>query len=211
MFTMEGFWENFMANKFQQICKNVATTKARTFILGLAFISVSLFISSSALAVCKAGKVGVTIINPAGKVKEICVAEAAVSKIGGPGDVVISAVCPCFSQEDVQAMFNSDPSSSCGVVSGVTFGPGEPCTKTWCVGNSPWTRFMSGEGPDNSSLFGWNEHTGNCVYPETIVELGAKQPANECWYSTLVGGIWFSYISETQSKACSSILDTFIP
>lgn len=102
------------------------------FLTGLAAIGMSLFFSQPVFAECGPGETAVTIINPAGKVIELCVPEAAVSAIeeGNPG-AVIPATCPCFSQDEVEA----DPNRSslqCESFAGRTGSSLEVCSGIRC-------------------------------------------------------------------------------
>ena len=99
--------------------------KTRFLICSIVVLSLSMFIASAALAECRPGKIEVTIVTPAGKVIVICVPEHAVDQIGGPGDVVIPATCPCFSLEEVELAISNDP-YACGQ-RGVGISDGEPC------------------------------------------------------------------------------------
>jgi hypothetical protein len=54
-----------------------------------------------AQAECPPGKTLTEIINPTGKVIEICVSDAAIDKIGGPSDIVAPAACPCWTAESI--------------------------------------------------------------------------------------------------------------
>jgi hypothetical protein len=53
---------------------------------------------------CDGGLVGVTVVNPNGKVRELCVRPNTVDMIGEKSDRVIKAVCPCFSLEDLDSL-----------------------------------------------------------------------------------------------------------
>lgn len=58
---------------------------------------------SVASAECPRGKEGATIYTPGGKVIEICVAAKAIKHIGGPNDIVVPDICPCWSPNDLES------------------------------------------------------------------------------------------------------------
>lgn len=70
----------------------------------MAALILSIFMGTLAFAECREGKSIVTIVTPVGKSIEICVADEAIDQIGGLGDLVIPAVCPCFSPEDIDCL-----------------------------------------------------------------------------------------------------------
>lgn len=76
--------------------------KTKTVFALVIALALTVFIATVAVAECPDGKTEVTIENPAGKVMVICVPENVVDNIGGPGDVVIPASCPCFTAADVE-------------------------------------------------------------------------------------------------------------
>lgn len=86
-------------------------TRKKTFILisTATMFVILLLMGSPALAECPDDRVGVTIITPAGRVISICVPENVVDNIGGPGDVVIAATCPCYTADDVATAVEQDP------------------------------------------------------------------------------------------------------
>jgi len=84
--------------------------KKGTTVLGFIVLAFSMLMSSSASAACTSPNQEITIINGAGKATELCVPAQAIPHIGGGGVVVIPAVCPCFSQNELQVL---DP-PTCG-------------------------------------------------------------------------------------------------
>jgi len=80
--------------------------KKQILLIGFITFCIPLLLSFSALAECNNGKIGVTIVNPAGKAIEICVPENAVpgieTGIENSGGSVVAAICPCFTQEDLE-------------------------------------------------------------------------------------------------------------
>ena len=107
---------------------------------------------------CPDGKIEVTIVNPAGKVIEICVPEHVVDNIGGGNDIVIPATCPCFSQGEVEAAFNTT-TIECVRYEGTTTTSGEPCTYVECYEPDALSYdFLAVEGPVHS------KETGLCRF-----------------------------------------------
>ena len=147
---------------------------------------------------CPSGQVRTTIVNPAGKVIEICVPEAAIPNIGGGGDTVIPAVCPCFSQEVVQAAFDSDPVLICLSTSGTTTTTGEACTFATCFDGVP-SFFEASEGPLDDKA------TGSCAYQFPTGGQFVVLFNNFC-DSTNTGRI---LLTEAEADACVAILQTF--
>jgi hypothetical protein len=165
-------------------------------ILGLLILaSVVVFaVESVSFAECPPGKVLVTIVNPAGKVVEVCVPGDVVDKIGGPKDIVVAAICPCFSQEDVEAALNDNPDIVCQQYDGTaitTTGETESCTYVRCG-----SYVESYESPEE----------GKC-------DFGGPLPAFRC----LPGSNWCSIddqclsLSPEEADACVAILKTFVP
>ena len=64
--------------------------------------------STAAPAECASNKVAVTLVNPAGKIIELCLPENAINGIeqgaNDTGTVPILGHCPCFTQEEVEAV-----------------------------------------------------------------------------------------------------------
>jgi hypothetical protein len=78
--------------------------KARIVICSAIVFAFWMLIPLAALAECPEGKREVTFINQAGKAEVICTPADTVPHIGGAGGgVVFPAVCPDFSQEEVEA------------------------------------------------------------------------------------------------------------
>lgn len=80
--------------------------KKQILVLVLVAFSISLIFNSSLLAECRNGNTAITIVNPAGKAIETCVPEVAITGIQegteNSGGTVVSAICPCFTQEDLE-------------------------------------------------------------------------------------------------------------
>jgi len=81
---------------------------------------------------CPDGKTAITIVNPAGKVIEICVPDhvAEAGNIGGGNDIVIPATCPCFTLETLDA--NIRTFGDCPLP-----GPAEPFCDDWDLASDP--------------------------------------------------------------------------
>ena len=64
--------------------------------------------STASLAECASNKVAVTLVNPAGKIIELCLPDNAISGIeqgaSNTGTQTILGHCPCFTQEEVEAV-----------------------------------------------------------------------------------------------------------
>jgi hypothetical protein len=95
--------------------------KKITTVLGFIVLAFSMLMSPSASAACNPPTKEITIINGAGKATELCVPEQAIPHIGGGGVVVIPAVCPCFSQNELEVL---DP-PTCGNARSYTEGDHE--------------------------------------------------------------------------------------
>jgi hypothetical protein len=173
--------------------------KKKLLIYSIIVLTLSLLFSSIAMAVCPPGKIEVTIVNPAGKVMTICVPEHVVDNIGGPGDVVIPAICPCFTQEFVEELLNIKP-TVCEQREGYTSISQEACTLIKCYDGENRSVFEAEEGPEDFDRYGLcgefcsplpciKEHSFNTV-------CCAK---NAC-----------KFISEEEADACVAILSTFV-
>ena len=174
--------------------------KTRFLICSIVVLSLSMFIASAALAECRPGKIEVTIVTPAGKVIVICVPEAAVDHIGGPGDVVIPAICPGFSQEEVEAVLNDYPNIVCERIDGYTLLTGDPCTYIECYDDTcEDICFGALEGPEDMGVFG----------PCCFEGIGQAMDNNICF--NCVTDYWSDEISEEEADVCAAILNTFVP
>jgi len=173
-------------------------------ILGLVILtSVFAFaVASVSLAECPPGQAPFTIVTPTGKVIEVCVPNHAVDRVGGPSDVVIAAICPCFSQEDVENVLTADPDAFCQVWEGNT-PPKEgylPCTDVTCYDSSWEPLFQTWVGPAEAS---------SCHFCVEDPPLFCRvSPPNYC-YSLATGDDLF--ITEEEAAACVAILKTFVP
>jgi len=89
----------------------------KLFMLLLILIGLVFFVSQEVIAECPDGKKDITVANPGGRVIELCVPEQVVEKIGGPQDIVVPAVCPCWSPSELDYYtdkFLEDFSNWCG-------------------------------------------------------------------------------------------------
>lgn len=164
--------------------------KRRIAIIAALLIGSGLAVSDRARAACPTDKTEVTIVNPAGKVITVCVPEAAVPSLGGGGEVVIPASCPCFSQEDIDIASSLDPTLMCRVEPGVNK-IGEPCAYARCVG----------ESYSFESLW---ENQEECSFDEPI-------PAFRVAGSFCSDGSTIVQITDDEAEACVEIIRTFVP
>lgn len=147
---------------------------------------------------CPAGKVPITIVNPGGKVIEVCVASAAIPYIGGPSDKVIAAVCPCFSQEQIAAAFANDSTMEAEIASGATI-TGESCTFGQVLSSTG--RYVYGsKGPDDKTV-------GRCSYGSSDVASWSPKYNNSCQTST---SVTMGPITAEEADACVAIIQTFV-
>jgi hypothetical protein len=172
----------------------------RTFSIStIVFAAAAAFSADPALAQrCVGGKVPTTIINPAGKAIEICVAPAAIPSIGGGGDIVIPAICPCFSQEDITSAFVGDPTFVAQSFAGTTSITNEPCTLAIAYNASLSGLFEAAEGPLDDKT------SGRCIYPTPELRVA---PNNYCVSSSIA----LKALTEAEGDACVGVLKTFVP
>jgi hypothetical protein len=150
-----------------------------------------IFVASSGEAQCPEGKVEWTVVNPAGKVVVICVPEH-VTGIGGPGDIAIPASCPCFSQEDIEAVLNKYPDVSCTYYEGKTSDTSELCSFVFCVDG---VKFYAVEAPASAG----GEKCVTKVFTDIRV--------NQC---TTVPPTSSVDVGEEEADACVQVLKTFV-
>ncbi len=168
--------------------------------------------ASAASAACPTGKSSVTIVNPAGKVIDICVPDSAIGHIGGPTDVVIAAACPCFSQETVATLLASQPTYQCYTNPGATDRSGGACTVVECYDGPSWLLDIYTQTGPVRTL-----DTGACRFPEPPwcppgISCQAYMPPaenNVCSVDSANGSTQ-SYITEAEAEACVAILKTFV-
>jgi len=174
------------------------------FLIGLAAVGISLLFNQPVFAECGAGKTDVTIINPAGKIIEICVPDAAIPAIAdaNPGGTVIPGRCPCFSPEDVESPNQTEP-LSCASSDGIT-DSGLNCTGTRCDGYSASTTQRPLHQPyfDEPCNVG---DTNDPNYPGFRYSISCKAP-NENGLSYEVDGLTLQ-----EAEACLAILETLLP
>ena len=80
-------------------------------------------------AQCTQDKTETTIASPTGKVITICIPDSAIPFIGEDEDIVIPAVCPCFSQEDIEKVNNQ----ACVIVNWSSLPEELPCLYAGCT------------------------------------------------------------------------------
>jgi len=151
-----------------------------------------------AFADCTNGKTAITIVNPAGKVIEICVPDAAIPGLQTASDnsgTIIPAICPCFTQEDVEAAFNTDQTLTCDDLGeGLSHPSNLPCLWITCVNSDKSIYIDVVTGTEDEGCY-------------TI----AERPVMRTKYSTLCGiyDEWL-IITNEESKACYAIIETFL-
>lgn len=172
--------------------------KTRIIVCGVIVLSLSMFLASAALAECRPNQVEVTIYNEhSGRITVICVNENAVEHIGGDGDIVIPAICPGFSQEEVEAALNDDPDIVCERLDGNTLPPDEqPCTLAECENNE--LIFSALLGPDIKVY-------GGCSFGGLVLTKHNK------WVINTLTAYEDFLVSDDEAYACIAILDTFVP
>lgn len=157
--------------------------KKKILVYSIIVLTLSLLFASIAMAACPPGKVEVTIVNPVGRIMTICVPEQVVDNIGGPGDVVIPAACPCFTQEDVESTLNDNPDMVC---------------EYWDCGDIEEAECYDQNTYDSFFSAWWQ------IGPSPYCLL--KLPAMGCF----PGGSGKTGISEDEALACLAILETFV-
>jgi hypothetical protein len=174
--------------------------RAKIIVFSLIAFTLTVFITSAVYADCQAGKKEITIVNPAGKAITICVPDAAIPNIGGDGDVVIPATCPCFSQEEVQAEFDEYPNYSCTLYEGRTDITWEPCSYIVCDDDTSDTVFQSLESLEgqNCSLIVANSLALSIMRPH-----GCLIADETSFYGEST--------STDEAKVCAETLKTFDP
>lgn len=99
-----------MSQKMQRVMS------PRSMILGIAALMM-LALPHVAFAECPKGKVGITIVTPSGKEKQLCVPEQAVSGIENAaensGTVIVPASCPCWTAAEVELVISRNPDYQC--------------------------------------------------------------------------------------------------
>jgi hypothetical protein len=160
-------------------------------------ISLVLLTTGTALAECPEGKTEITIVNPARKVIEICVPDEAIPGIenenDNSGSTIIPAICPCFTQEEIEVAFSTDPTFTCyPIEEGTTLGS-EPCYSIECF------------------------NSDDTIYYETTTSTGTYDAScnSKSWiafnstqcFGNIYGG---EDTSKEEADACFEILKTFL-
>ena len=186
----------------------------RFLFVSVTVLAFSMFMTSVASAECPPGRIEVTIVNRnSGKVMTICVAEAAAPYIGGRGDVVIPATCPCFTAETIEELAALLPDTMCELdVGSSSCGP---CTYISCYSSTAGYSFDAAAGPAFQPLpisgpVGAPDECTPCQFS------GASAVAlnRQCWPVSIVSGtVQFGsdsiLVSEAEGDACVAILKTF--
>lgn len=174
--------------------------KKKTIIYSIVAVVLSMFLASVALAECPGGMSEITIVNPAGKVIEICVPDdvARDGNIGGGEVIVISATCPGYTQEEVAAFLDTHPDATVEQYDGSTTTLVEPCTYVEIYDPDSEVIISALEGPDETV-------SGDCRFREfDLLEAGNNQVYND------LTGYSNSGLSEEEGDACVAILNTFL-
>ena len=172
----------------------------KILVFSFIILVMSIFVASEAFAECRSGFTEVTIVNPAGKVITICVPDNVVGQIGGDGEIVIPATCPCFTQEDVEAAFATYNDLICELYNGTTSITGEPCTIVDCFSDIFYL-YASEGNEDEACNFSRCDPTDPTCHPSTTL----VNP-NACGYEPLD----IYPITEEEADACVAILGTFV-
>ena len=173
-------------------------------ILGLLILAsaFAFAVASVSFAECPPGQIPFTIVTPVGKVIERCVPSNAADRVGGPSDIVIAAICPCFSQEDVGNALTADPTAFCQVWEGQT-DPKEgalPCNDVTCYDSSWEPLFEAWVGPAEAS---------SCYFCTEDPHICRVSAPNYCYPADTADG--YLAITEEEAAACVAILETFVP
>ena len=175
--------------------------RKRILIFSFILFVVSVFVASEVFAECRQGFTEVTIVNPAGKVVTICVPDNAVGQIGGDGEIVIPATCPCFTQEDVEAAFATYNDLICELYNGTTSITREPCTIVDCFSDIFYLYALEGNEDE------WCNYWTTCDPTDPLCKVH-RTPVNPngCGYEPLD----IYPITEEEADACVAILGTFV-
>ena len=149
--------------------------------------------TSEVSAKCSEGKTETTIVNPTGKVITICIPDNAISFIGETEDIVIPAVCPCFSQEDIEKVYNQ----ACAIVNWSSLAEELPCLFAGCTDsdNKIFTDYNFGVGNVSDYCFA-RPFLWPAPHDETVCFLSSSDE--------------YEMINTEQANACIAIIETFI-
>jgi hypothetical protein len=164
--------------------------KKKLFVFLLATFAVSVFAASDVLAQCAEGKQAVEISTPSGKVKTLCIPDAAVQGIENAaehsGGTIVAGQCPstCWSQDQIDVL-NTPPFEL-------------KCKQSW-----------DGYGDTGTSVTCAVHKSG--VYSSTAFALYARDAEaglHEC-KNYYFGSDNFD-VNTSQSEACYALIQPFI-
>jgi hypothetical protein len=142
-------------------------------------LALSVFVGSTALAECPEGKSEVILVTPSGKVKTLCVPEAALPGLENAAEHSAGTIipdpdmaCPCFTLEEVKAA-----GIDCYVYEGTTDPSGETCVFATCEDglNTFWTVYSPGDEACSLST-----KCENCCYNDGPVDGLSDEEATAC-------------------------------
>ena len=171
----------------------------------MVMVSVMVFVGiSPAFASCPEGKSPVTILNPAGKVIEICVPSDVAEKIGNGNKIIIPSSCPCYSQASIEAIVAAGNPLTCVTFSGTTRYTNSPCSLARCTSSVGSIELLAWE----SAL----DFVDQCVitYPPEQQWSMLWTNSNGCDATIDQTDTWFPNLSEAQGDVCVAILKTFV-
>ena len=165
----------------------------------LVYLMVALFVppmgASAAWVECPPDKTMATVVNPAGKLIEICVSDEAIDNVGGSGSVVIPDICPCFTLEYVSDVLTNG-TFVCNLLEGATVELEKPCTAVACYGEGDFISAARCPDCDDSDPWCWFDLGGGAAlvlyYNVCHHELGATV-----------------FCTEAEIRACEAMLQIY--
>ena len=150
------------------------------------------FAASKVSAKCSEDKTETTIVSPTGKVITICIPDNAIPFIGEAEDIVIPAVCPCFSQEDIEKIYNQ----ACEIVNFSSLPEEQPCLYGGCTDadNKIFADYNFGVANVSNYCFA-RPFLWPAPYDETVCFLSSSHD--------------YEMITTEQANACLAIIETF--
>ena len=170
--------------------------KKQILLIGFITFCIPLLLSFSALAECNNGKTEVTIVNPAGKVIEICVPDIALAGIqngnDNSGSTIIPAICPCFTQEEIEVSYSTDSNFTCNPIEEGSSNS-EPCYTIECLNS-------------DASIY-YEATTATGTYDDSCSnKTGVFFNSTQCWGNNYGG----EDTPKAEADACFEILRTFL-
>lgn len=196
----------YFVNKIIIHYRQEEAMKTKILLFGTLVLSLLVFIVGSSWAAggeCLAPKKKITIVSPSGEVIEICVSEAAIPHIGGRGDIVISASCPCFTLDDIQAVQERYTDIVCSRYDGTSTVTGESCTYIECY-NGDYSFYSEAlQGPLDRTT------SGHCLFEG---RWSFKVDSNNfCYWEDAGSWIWSESLTEAEGDACVAVINTLVP